>query len=198
MATAVRERYATAVHSSDLSVEERSKSSDSDVLGAMGIAARRMEEGYVVTGPGKGYDIRPTPMAAPLERLFAGDDRAGPEIIAILAKEAFDQSWKIKLRISRADVADMASICLRWHRDGACPACGGHGYDLIPNTPTLSDRACKPCKGAGKVVIEDVVDPDGTHPGRRDLVRWMIGEMERSSAVAFSMAAQALAPRLDL
>jgi|GEM_PF-1273792 len=198
MATILTERYSSAVNARSLAVDERTTMSDSDVLGAYGLAARRLEQGFIPTARGESTPIRPVPLAVPLERLFAGDESAVRQIVGLLADLAFDRSWKIKLKVTRLETWDMAWICLQWHRDSACPVCGGHGYELIPGTPTLGDRVCKPCQGLGKVSLEDAIDPDNDSPGRRDLARWMVAEMEKASSVAGAAAMKALAPKLDI
>lgn len=42
---------------------------------------------------------------------------------------------------------------LHWHLDHVCPVCEGRCKELIPNTPSLSHKDCKACKGAGETRI---------------------------------------------
>lgn len=42
---------------------------------------------------------------------------------------------------------------LMWHLDHQCPACEGRAKELIPNTPSLSHRDCKVCRGTGETRI---------------------------------------------
>jgi hypothetical protein len=133
----IDQRYASAVHSKSLSVDEKTTMSDTDVLGAMGLAARVLEDGR--TWDGK--PVRPAPLAVPLARLFAGDSNAAHEIVRTLATMAFDQSFAYGIKIAKPMCEDMAKSCLAWHRNGICRRCGGHGLSLIPGTKTLSDRA---------------------------------------------------------
>lgn len=58
----INERYSGAISSADLTSDERTTYSDSDVIGAMGLAARL------------------SPMGVALARLLAGDRRAEREI----------------------------------------------------------------------------------------------------------------------
>ena len=39
---------------------------------------------------------------------------------------------------------------LLWWMDSMCHACHGRRWEVIPGTPTLSDRACPVCKGSGE------------------------------------------------
>ena len=155
----------------------------------MGRAAAHLERGKDANGD----QIRRAPLAVPLARLFAGDHRAAHEIVETLAGMAFDQSWKMKIKVSRPGAHDMACACLAWHRNGRCNPCGGHGYDLIPGVPSLSAHECHHCQGTGKVPFEEQF-PVEIIP----LARWMLVEMERESGRAWQAAMKALAPTLEL
>ena len=92
------DRYAGAVRSSDLKSEERTTHSDSDVLGAMGVADRRLT-----------HDRNPrwqSPLSVPLLRLFMGDNHAASQIVAILA----DMAWRKALLLE--------TFC--WRNCGSC------------------------------------------------------------------------------
>jgi hypothetical protein len=193
MATAIRNRYASAVNARSLVVDERTTMSDSDVLGAMGLADRRLTEGFVRTGPGEGYPTKPAPLAVPLERLFAGDNKAARDIVGLLANMAFQHSFKMRVKIAPSESFDMARMCLAWYRDGRCRPCGGHGYKIIPGTVTLGVDTCDHCRGVGKIPFEEQF-PDA----HQMLARWVMAEMERASGRAGEAAMKALAPRLDL
>lgn len=194
MTQKIQNRYASAVHSSNLAVDGKTHMSDSDTLGAMGLAAHALETGWRPTGPGgQGEPVRPVPLAVPLERLFSGDNRAVYQIVRDLAKLAHEHSFKIDCRIKRVQCADLARACLAWHRDGACPACEGRGYALIPGTKTLSERECPECRGSRKIPFERQFRPEW-----RELARWMVTEMTRASGYAGPAAMRALAPTLEL
>jgi hypothetical protein len=57
-------------------------------------------------------------------------------------------------RLQMIDNADhrVAEI-LHWHLDHKCPACEGRGKELIPNTPILSHKDCKVCRGTKETRI---------------------------------------------
>lgn len=203
MSSRIQDRYATAVHSSDLGVDEKTVMSDSDTLGAMGLAGRTLDTGWKTTGPdGQGEPVTPVPLAVPLERLFAGDNNAIYDIVRALVAMALQQRVKLKIRISRAECKEMAQMCLAWHRYGTCPTCEGRGYALIPGTKTLSGNECQDCcaghiperwRTPGKLPFERQFRPEW-----RDLARWLVSQMEAAAGRAGPEAMKALAPRLDL
>lgn len=176
----IQDRYATAVRSSCLTVDERTRMSDTDVLGAMGLADRAL------TAAGH-------PLSVALERLFAGDNKASTTIVEVLMQMARGKAPALRTDITTAQARDMAKACLAWHRDGTCKPCGGHGQHVIPNTTTLGGAICKPCRGSGRVPFEKQFRHEW-----RELARWLVAEMEREQGRAGPAAMQAIAPRLDL
>ncbi|MDN8612778.1 hypothetical protein [Variovorax ginsengisoli] len=175
----VTDRYASAVRSSCLTVDERTTFSDTDVLGAMGLAARALtSEGH--------------PLAVALERLFAGDNGASIEIVEVLATMIRGKAPALRLKLTTTQAVDMARACLAWHRDGVCRPCGGHGTLVIPGSRTLGVQQCKPCRGHGKIPFERQFRVEW-----RDLAAWLVAEMEREQGRAGPAAMKALAPRLD-
>lgn len=192
---AITERYAVAINAKSLVVDERTTFSDSDVLGAMGLAAKRLASGWVTTGPDEGYAIREAPLAVPLQRLLSGDNKAAHEVVAILAGMVWSraESQRLKPKVTRVMAHDMACGCLAWHRHGTCKECGGHGYELIPGAPMHSERPCKKCHGAGKVPFENQFRHEHV-----EMARWLLSEMERAMGRAGPVAMAAIAPRLEL
>jgi hypothetical protein len=195
MATGIKERYSAAINSKSLVVDERTTFADSDVLGAMGIADRRLTDGWVTTGPEAGYRIPKAPLAATLERLLAGDNRAAREIVATMSDMVWSRAdnERTKPKVTRGAAYDMACACLAWYRHGTCKSCGGHGYELIPGAPTLSDRQCKACEGAGKIPFADQFDR-----AHVDLARWLLTEMDAALGRAGPAAMQAISQRMEL
>jgi len=182
----IKDRYASAVNSSNLKSDPRTYMSDTDVLSAYGIADRRLSNGE--------DQFSKHPLAVPLERLFAGDNAAAGVIISILAGIIRGKAKAMRIRMSEVQASDMAQVILGWFRRPACQACGGHGFQLIPGTPTLNpDEACRPCNGTGKVLLEQLFRLE-----QRELVRWAIARMEEESGMAGPAAMKALAPSLDI
>lgn len=169
----IQDRYASAIRSSNLGVDVRTTYSDTDVLGAFGLAAKEH------------------PLAVALQRLFLGDNKAAREIVALLAGEAWKKARGLGVKFNRVQSEDMARACLAWHRDSSCKACGGHGVLVIKGTKTLGTQDCKVCKGTGKRAFEREFPVD-----QRDLAGWMVAEMERHQARAGGVAMAKIAPSL--
>ena len=181
----IHNRYASAVHSSNLKSRPDTYDSDTDVLGAMGIADRRLSAG-------EGHFSK-HPLAVPLERLFTGDSTAAGEIIRILAEIIRGKAHALRIRMTEVQASDMARITLGWFRHPVCRVCGGHGFKVIKNTTTLGDSRCRPCNGTGKVRLELAFRVE-----QRELVSWVLAQMEREAGMAGPAALRALAPSLEL
>ncbi len=170
----ITERYASAVNSSNLASHERTVWSDSDVVGAAGLAARHHELGVA------------------LMRLFSGG-KVEP-VIAVLSEMAFKRAreWNVS-PFPRTRAEDISKAVLGWYRHGVCTVCGGTGKDLIPNTPHLSDQDCQACFGSGRVAFTQQFAVEV-----QPLANWLRIEIDRSQAVAGRAAMTALAPMLEL
>lgn len=184
----VTERYATAIRSSCLTVDERTTYSDTDVLAGMGCADKAL-----TTGKGfDGRDIPKTPLAVPLQRLFMGDNGAAKVIVGVLEDMAWKRARTMGVKLKLQQARELAQQCLQWHRDSACKVCGGHGTQVIPGTKTLGGSICKPCRGTGKAPFERQFRHEW-----RDLARWLLVQMERAQAKAGPEAMKWIAPKLD-
>ncbi len=168
----VLERYSSAVNSGSLAVDARTTWSDSDVLGAAGLAARHV------------------PLGLALQRLFA-DGKPEP-VASMLADMAFRRARTLRVKLSQVQAADLARAVLGWYRHGTCKPCGGTGYKVIPGTPALGDQ-CPHCAGTGRMAFDRQFPED-----KRELARWLSVEIDRSQAEAGRAAMAKLAPRLEL
>jgi hypothetical protein len=173
--TTMTDHYARAVNASSLVSKPDTTHSATDVLGAHGLAAKRV------------------PLGVALLRLFVGDNHAAGMIVNILADKAVGKAYRLGDEIGRVEAEDMARAVLAWHRDNRCKVCGGHGLKLIPGTTTLGDEPCRPCRGSGRIPF----DMNFTLM-RLGLARWLAAEIEREQAKAGPAALAALAPRLQL
>jgi len=178
----ITDRYASAVRSSNLRSKPDANMSDSDVIGAAGLASKR------------------SPLAIALMRLFTGDNRAAPEIVRIMAASVVGKAWHLhKIELPRLEADDIARAVLAWHRDGVCKVCGGHGFMLAGNVSIGTGRAvigdvpCPACHGTRKVPFDHQFAMD-----RLELARWLRSEIEREQAIAGSEAMRALGPTLEL
>lgn len=187
--TTIDQRYSTAIRSRDLHADPKTVRSDSDVLGAMGLADRTLTRGH----DGRGDPVPPDGLAVPLMRLLAGDRHAAREIVECLSSAIYSRSFVLQVRISWRDCREMAMASLVWFRDGRCKACGGHGKLLIPDTLILGNQDCDTCHGAGLRPFEHAFPRK-----RRVLATWLIGEINRSLGRAGPQAMAHLAPQLSL
>lgn len=169
----VIERYASAVRSTNLEINERTTRSDSDVLGAMGLAGREF------------------PLAVALQRLFLGDSTAARELVEILADDAWRKARAMKVKLNRVQAYDLAQGCVAWHRNPTCEHCGGHGATVIPGSTTLGVK-CKPCKGTGRTSLSRIFKEHA------EVADWLVAHMERHQAMAGPEAMKQIAGYLDL
>ena len=176
--TSAVERYSCAVSSRDLSVDPRTWRSDSDMLGAAGLASIQ------------------NPLALALARLFAGDDREQRNIAAILAQDAWSYAKRRRVRLLRTEADDLAKAGVAWGRHGAGGAGGGHGCGLIggklgDSRATIGDAECMECRGAGRRPLEREF-----HSQHRPIATWLAAEIEREQSKAGAAVMAKLAERM--
>lgn len=148
--------------------------SDTDVLGAVGLAGKRH------------------PLAMALARLFVGDNHAARELVEILSAMAWGKALALRVELKRTQADDMARAVLAWHRDGVCRECGGHGYQLIVGAPSIGDNACPACRGTRKVPFDSQFSIE-----RLVVARWLLAAVEREQAIAGPAAMAKLADRME-
>ena len=165
------ERYNSATRSSNLRSKAETTLSDTDVLGAFGIASKEHQLGVA------------------LHRLFTGDERAARVVVDVLAEMARGKFHDLR----RVQAEHIARSVLAWNRAKTCPVCAGKRFDIIPGTPTLSTKACKPCKGTGTILLHSIFTA-----AQWPAAQWMQVQIEAQAAVAGQAAMKALAPSLDL
>lgn len=170
------ERYSGAVRSGNLRSRPETEMSDTDVLGAAGLASKR------------------APLAMALLRLFMADNGAVGKTVSILTEMAKSKAWHAhRLVLSEVQCTDLAQAVLAWHRDGLCRACGGHGFKLAGShalgegRAVLSDAACDECRGSRKVPFDTQFPMEQLW-----LAWWLREEIEREQAFAGAEAMKAL------
>ena len=126
------ERYASAIRSSNLRSIERTTQSDSDVIGAVGLASKTDYLGAL------------------LLRFEMGDNKAARECASVLAHRAHIKFPKLHPRTA----FDLASALIAFSRSDVCTSCNGLGREVIPGTPTLGTKECSACRGTGKKRID--------------------------------------------
>jgi hypothetical protein len=137
----IAERYLTATQSSNLRCETR----DDAPIGHTGL--------LIAVG------WSPSRIGAALLRLHTKADRTGLEQVHAQIMLQADR-WGIERP------AAVSAAVLAWWLSHVCKFCGGVRFELVANTPALSNRHCKACKGAGETPI-----PHGS-AGKR-LTAWM-------------------------
>lgn len=169
------DRYASAVRSSNLRSKPETHASDSDVLGAVGLASKHQ------------------PLAWALHRLFVGDNHAMQLVLDHMTRKIVGKAYRLGREIDEVGATIMARLVLDWVRSTTCPACGGLGFERMVEAPALSDQACINCRGTSRRPFDSLFSME-----RLDLARWICAEVEREAAKAGPSAMAALAPRLDL
>ena len=179
----ITDRYASAVRSSNLRSKADTNMSDSDVIGAAGLAAKK------------------SPLAMALMRHFTTSGQGAGEIVSSLATMLIGKAWHFqKLKMPEVEATDLSKAVLAWHVHGICRACDGRKQEVIggvelfgKSRAVLSDRTCKVCHGTGKVEFDRQFPMD-----RLDLARWLLNEITREQAIAGAEAMKALGPRMEL
>ena len=118
----ITEQYSQACTSSNLRCEADKRGS-TDILIASGMSNSRI--------------------GGALMRLLTKTDRIGLESV----HQQLTQKAKL-LNIDRPEVVS-ASV-LAWWLNHVCNACNGVKFEVIQDSPSLSARSCKVCKGSGE------------------------------------------------
>jgi DnaJ-class molecular chaperone len=123
-------------------------------------------------------------------RLFTGDNNAAHAVIDALTQKLVAH-FPVSLRESEART--VATGVLAWNRANVCPACHGSGYEVIPGTPSLSDKECRACRGTGKTLFQKQF-----HRDKLKFADWAQVQIEMAQSRAGQEAMRAIAPSFDL
>lgn len=167
--TDLRESYLRAVSDGDLRASVRSTSAAGDVVGAVALMSRTR------------------PLAAGLLRMLGGDDGAALDVLRIMARMCVGKSYRAWTPIGEQEALGLSAVVLSWHRDGTCRACQGRRMLAVPNTPVLSGKECKVCRGTGRVSLRHQVSPE-----RWPLAEWLSDELKREQGAAKGAARRKL------
>lgn len=152
--TKLAQRYAKAVGSSDLKNDEYH--ADTDVLAAVALSSK---------------------LGATLFRVkYFNDPHSYRQLLddwsRLVRHKAAQRNWPPSV-----DTRDVANRSLRYWFQNTCARCDGLGYDKVPGTPMLSDKACSRCGGSG---TEPLVAPQLIIDFIKDMVE-ELADMERSA-----------------
>jgi hypothetical protein len=111
-------------------------------------------------------------------------------VIEVLA-EMLIKHFPASLKTSEAK--SVAAGVLDYNRDSVCAACHGRGRELIPGSPTLSDRECQHCRGTGKKRFEKQF-----HRDKLRYADWAQQQIDAAAPRAGQAAMKAIAPSLEL
>lgn len=171
----ITERYASSLRSGNLGSKPETTFSDSDVLGAYGLAAKRH------------------PLSIALQRLLLGDHSSAGDVVNVLAENACGKAYRLGMQVERVELIDIARAVVAWCRSPACPSCNGLGFRLVEGAPHLSGQGCTICRSTGRRPFDAAFQAK-----HLSMARWMCGEVERETSKAGQAAMAALAPRLYL
>lgn len=179
----IADRYSSAVRSSNLRSQASTQRSDSDVLGAAGLAGKR----------GRAIGV------ALMRLLTGGDNKAAPELVRLMAESVLARALSTTgVAMPRHEARDIAQAVLDWFRDNACRACGGHGFRFVggqlgEGRVVKTSTRCPVCRGTCKRKI----DPKRVHK-HEAMARWLAASIEQELATTGAAVMAALAPKLEL
>lgn len=171
----VGERYSNATHASNLKVEAE-RGGAADVLIAMGWSPSRLGGALMrLHSEFDGCEHPKRPTQAAIELLALSMDRVGGDknIVDHAGAHRRAHDWHMhELKILFGKLKTMPEVrhqlvmwagkqaianpehhvaeVLSWWLDHKCPACEGRAKERIANTPSLSHRDCKVCRGTGE------------------------------------------------
>lgn len=160
----VKERIGTAQYSKDLGEAPSGELGDIDIIRATGMVGVSM------------------PLGVSLWRLkVSGDAREFPKVIEGLAE------MLARRRPMDIDTVKLVNQVLRHHLDDLCHACHGRGFEVVPNTPMLSDVACTSCQGQGRLQMQNADES----------AFWLLEQIARMEREVASAIMRKLAREMD-
>lgn len=84
---------------------------------------------------------------------YANDARSYDDALAGVFGMARSMDVRHRWRLKRESMQAMSKAVLDYWLNDACTLCTGVGYEVIPGTPHLSDRACQRCHGTRKSLM---------------------------------------------
>lgn len=166
------ERIAEAQVSSNLA-DDSMRLSDVDYLRACGWAAQSNPEGLML------YRLK-----------YANDHTEYKATAQRVYSLAVSKAFRMRLTINHEGLRELAENTLRHWVEPICPACLGRGYYKFPNSPTLTDKKCKHCKGSGHIPLDRAIKQ------HLALAEWVSNELDAKMG-AFVRAAKGATSSAD-
>jgi hypothetical protein len=163
----ISERYSTARNTSNLKSEPRTSMAAADLLMAAGMAAQTHE------------------IALMLWEVAYRGKTATKHILADLLARRLE--WEMNHQRWKGNPKRIAKEVLAWHLNGVCKPCNGLGYEVIEDTPSLSDVICPHCNGTKRVALP-----------RGDQYTWLADHIGKLEAHAGGYVMQKLAGEMEL
>ena len=126
------ERLATAVSTSNLTFDTEHRTPVDRII-ALGLASKQS----VVTS-----NVLRLYLAKSPEAWYA----AKASVLGVVRRLSDRRKWDLPPE----DADKVATQSLLMHINPSCSHCKGHGFKVIPGTPTLSHKPCEHCKGTGR------------------------------------------------
>ena len=151
----IEEQYTSAVQAKSLAMSDHQRGAP-DILIASSWA--KADAGRLIVRLLSEYSSIPKKSSKVDLTLLAMSLRTLPEVRALVEKHKRMEKHPDKL-------GDSLRIIL-WWLDKTCKACDGRKYEVVANTPKLSERHCKHCQGTGETKIP--MGEDG-----KNIANWM-------------------------
>jgi len=124
----VIEKYSRSINSSNLRSDELHYEADSLAAVAM-------------------VDLSTDGLGGLLFRVKYGNDATSHNTLLMTWKDKVARKAELRQWPRHITARKVAEISLSYWLNDMCEACEGRGYEMLPNSPVLSDVPCKCCKG---------------------------------------------------
>jgi len=168
----VIEKYSRSINSSNLRSDELHYEADSLAAVAM-------------------VDLSTEGLGGLLFRVKYGNDATSYNTLLMAWKDKVARKAELRKWPRHITARKVAEISLSYWINDACEACEGRGYEMLPNSPVLSDEPCRCCKGEKK-------KPLVCEANWRDYILDMLEDLDEMARFSAGRAMQKLARDMEL
>lgn len=165
------EKYSRSINSSNLKCDETHF--DADNLAAVALT-----------------DLSSGALGGVLFRVKYGNDATTYNTLLTAWKSRVTKKADLRQWPKHITASKVAEISLGYWLNDVCQVCEGRGYETLPNSPILSDEACKCCKGERK-------RPLVCEANWRDYILAMLEDLDEMTRYAAGEAMRKLARDMD-